>query len=87
MPLTRQAFAAVRDRSQAFTLVLYAIRGQLRTLSQKFVLWLDASGRPGRAEEAELRRVQLLNTAREIQAELALLIDELEAEAVRKEAA
>lgn len=87
MPLTREAFRAVPDRGQAFTLVLYGIRGQLRTLSQKFVLWLDAAFRPGRASEAELRRQQLLATAREIREDLDLLIAELEAEQAAQEAA
>lgn len=89
MTLTREAFGAVTDRQQAFTLVLYAVRGQLRTLSQKFVLWLDASATGGRREEAELRRQGLLATAREIRSDLDVLIAELEAEApaAKREAA
>jgi hypothetical protein len=80
MNLTREAFGAVKDRQQAFTLVLYAVRGQLRSLSQKFVLWLDAAASPSRKDEAALRRQGVLAVARQIRSDLDVLIAELEAE-------
>lgn len=78
MSLTHKQFRSLPNRAEAFTLTAYALRGGFRVLGARLADWLDAE-RCNRKEIAEIRRQDLLRHARELRADLDVIIAEIEA--------
>ncbi|WP_287994232.1 hypothetical protein [Acidiphilium sp.] len=78
MALTRETFRGLPNRHAAFTLLATNLRWRMRVIGERLLGWIDSrdAGRP--ADEVETRRQDLLDLAREMRAELDVLIGELE---------
>lgn len=78
MALTHEQFQAVGNRSEAFIVSVFGMRGTLRRINASVANWLDAKRSPARQPEAEQRRRDTLTLARELRGDLDVLIAELE---------
>ena len=79
MALTTENFRALPDRRAAFTLLATNLRWRLGVITTRLTGWLDAGRDHRPAAEQAHRRDGLLSEARELRADLDLLIAELEA--------